>query len=273
MLEFMHPALLMLLGALLIGPARGMLRSALVLLVLGYGHLRTAAIARESSEAPSLRVGVVQANVGIVSASLVVRGQAGGGQGADKLAGRNQDLAAHMTTLFLRGQLVFKMDSGGAGLNHRLHQLKSVERPPKTGFGIGHNGGKPVRSALASIQNLDLIRALQGFVDAPDHSGNTVGRIQALIRVHLAGLVGVRRHLPTRQVDGLDTGLGLLHGLPAGQRDRRGAVVDGRLHQIGLGQRVAAEPATLKFDFEAVLLAFEGDRREFEVLEISPAIA
>ena len=33
MTEFLHPALLMLLGALLIGPARGTLRSALVLLV------------------------------------------------------------------------------------------------------------------------------------------------------------------------------------------------------------------------------------------------
>ena len=33
MTEFLHPALLMLLGALLIGPARGLLRTALILLV------------------------------------------------------------------------------------------------------------------------------------------------------------------------------------------------------------------------------------------------
>lgn len=44
----------------------GAVAATLVLLVLGYGHLRTAAIARESTEAPSLRVGVVQANLGLM---------------------------------------------------------------------------------------------------------------------------------------------------------------------------------------------------------------
>jgi len=44
----------------------GAVAATLVLLALGYGHLRTAAIARESAEASALRVGVVQANLGLM---------------------------------------------------------------------------------------------------------------------------------------------------------------------------------------------------------------
>jgi apolipoprotein N-acyltransferase len=44
----------------------GAAAAVLVLLVLGYGYLRTAGIARESGEASALRVGLVQANLGLM---------------------------------------------------------------------------------------------------------------------------------------------------------------------------------------------------------------
>ena len=44
----------------------GAVAAGLVLLALGYGELRTAGIARASAEAPALRVGVVQANLGLM---------------------------------------------------------------------------------------------------------------------------------------------------------------------------------------------------------------
>jgi len=46
---------------------------------------------------------------------------------------------------------------------------------------------------------------------------NRVGRIQRLVGIHLAGGIGVARHLPAGQVDRLQAGLHLLHGLVAGQ--------------------------------------------------------
>src|SRR3984893_10635266 len=65
------------------------------------------------------------------------------------------------------------------------------------------------------------------MVDAAAHMGNTVGRVKALIGIHLAGVVSIRRDLPSTDVNGLNTGLHLLHGLVAGHRAQR---VD-----IGLG--------------------------------------
>src|SRR6185437_1979092 len=45
-----------------------------------------------------------------------------------KLMRGNQYLAAEMSALLGRGELVLKMDPGGAGFDHGLHQLKGVER-------------------------------------------------------------------------------------------------------------------------------------------------
>ncbi len=49
-------------------------------------------------------------------------------------------------------------------------------------------------------------------------SGTEFDRIERLVGVHRAGSVGVGGHLPAGQVDRLQPGLDLLHGLVAGQR-------------------------------------------------------
>ena len=69
MLEFMHPALLMLLGALLIGPARGMLRSALVLLV----PLATLALIWQVPDGVQMSVQFLQYPIELIEGSPVRR--------------------------------------------------------------------------------------------------------------------------------------------------------------------------------------------------------
>ncbi len=139
----------------------------------------------------------------------------------NSLASRHQHLAAHVAAFLHRGQLVFEVHAGGAGLDHGLHQLEGVEHAAETGFGIGHDGGEIVDEAfvtgLLAFHPLNLIGSGEGVVDALDHAGHRVGRIQRLVGIHLASQVGITRHLPARQVDGLQAGLDLLHGLVASQ--------------------------------------------------------
>ena len=155
-----------------------------------------------------------------------VGGQTGGGQGANVLGGRNQDLAAHVAALLLRGQLVLEVDAGRPGLDHALHQLEGVEGAAEAGFGVGHDRHHPVavaaRRAAAALGPLDLVGPPQGVVDAPDDGGDAVGGVQALVGVHLLGQVGVGGHLPAREVDGLQAGLDHLDRLRrrSGRRGR-----------------------------------------------------
>jgi hypothetical protein len=65
---------------------------------------------------------------------------------------------------------------------------------------------------------LDFVGALEGVVDALDHHRHRVDRIQRLVGIHRHIAVVVGGDLPAGQVDRLDAGLGLLHGLTAGQR-------------------------------------------------------
>src|SRR5262249_52333099 len=62
-------------------------------------------------------------------------------------------------------------------------------------------------------------------VDPADYLRHRVHRVQTLVGVSLPGYVRVGRHLPAGQVDGLQAGLDLLHGLVAGQRTERVHVV------------------------------------------------
>ena len=57
----------------------------------------------------------------------------------DRFAGRHQHLAAHVPALLHRGQLILEVHAGGAGLDHRLHQLERIEHAAEAGFGIGHD--------------------------------------------------------------------------------------------------------------------------------------
>ncbi|MOA07596.1 hypothetical protein D3C78_1273030 [compost metagenome] len=127
-----------------------------------------------------------------------------------------------MTALFHRRQLVFEVHPGSTGLNHRLHQFESVQHATKAGFGIGDDRQEVVGVTFAARLNfvgpLDLVGAAEGVVDALNHTRHRVNRVQRLVRVHRRRRVGIRRHLPTGQVNRLDAGLGLLQCLAASER-------------------------------------------------------
>ncbi len=141
-------------------------------------------------------------------------------EGADEGLRRHEHLAAEMAAFLLGGELILEMHAGRSGLDHRLHQLERVERPAEAGFGIRHDGRVPIDGMIA-LGFGDLVGATQGVVDAPHDVGNRGGRIERLVRIHLAGIVGVGRDLPAGKIDGLETGLHLLQGLIAGERAER----------------------------------------------------
>jgi hypothetical protein len=107
-----------------------------------------------------------------------------------------------VAAFFGRRQLVFEMYRGGAGLNHGFHDLKSVQHPAKAGFGIGHNGREPIRSGPA-LQSADLVGPEQSVIDGADQRRHAIGRIEALVGVHLRGAIGVGCNLPAAHVDRL----------------------------------------------------------------------
>ena len=73
-----------------------------------------------------------------------VHRQSGGDEILDRLLGRDEHFAAEMAALLLRRQLVFEMDAGRAGFDHRLGQLEHVERAAEAGFHVGHDRHEPV---------------------------------------------------------------------------------------------------------------------------------
>ena len=115
---------------------------------------------------------------------------------------------------------------------------RAVDDPP-----VGLMGDEPVDLVLA-LHVLDLVGALQGAVDASHDVGHRADRVEALVGIHLAGVVGVGRDLPTREVDRPETRAHLLHGLVAGQGAQRGhpgvPLVQALPERLGaaLGQRV-----------------------------------
>ena len=103
----------------------------------------------------------------------------------DRFASRHQDLAAHMSA-FLRGRkLILEMHACSACIDHVLHQLKRVQHSAEAGFRIGDDGQEPVNRIIA-FRAVDLISSSQSGVDCANQVGRAVGRIQALIGIHLA---------------------------------------------------------------------------------------
>ena len=139
------------------------------------------------------------------------------------------------------------MHAGGAGLDHRAHQLVRVEVAAKAGLGVGDDWRKPVHVGLAGAV-LDLVGALEGVVDALDDLGHGVGGVERLVGVRLQRRVGVGGDLPAGQVDGLEAGLHLLHGLVAGERAERVHVV---LAVQQLPQALGAEARERVLDLDA----------------------
>ena len=122
-----------------------------------------------------------------------------------------------MSALLFAGKLILVVDGGRPRLDHPLHQLEGVQGSAESRFRVGHDG-EIVVGVIASLAVLDLIRPAERVVDPSHDVRNAVGRIQALIGIHLAGVVGVGSHLPAAEIDGLEPRLGHLHGLVAGQR-------------------------------------------------------
>ena len=141
--------------------------------------------------------------------------QARGDQIALMRLGRDQHLAAQVPALLLGGQLVLEVHAGGARLDKGLHDLEAVQGAAETGLRIRHDGGEPVALG-APLRMLDLVCALKRAVDAPTKLGGGVRRIQGLVRIHGARRIGVGRHLPARQIDGLQARPDHLHGLVSG---------------------------------------------------------
>ena len=107
-----------------------------------------------------------------------------------------------------------------AGVDHGLHQFEGVEHTAKTGFRVGNDGREVIDiilfAGILAFHPLNLVAAGQRVVDATNDERNRIDRVQRLVGVHFAGDVGIARHLPAREIDGLETSLHLLHGLVAG---------------------------------------------------------
>ena len=69
---------------------------------------------------------------------------------------------------------------------------------------------------------MNLIGALQRLVDPFHDRRHAVGRIKALVRIHLSGEIRIRRDLPAAQINRFQSRFHLLHGLVAGERAERG---------------------------------------------------
>ncbi len=135
------------------------------------------------------------------------------------------------------------MDTRRARIDHRLHQLERVQHAAEAGLGIGDDRREEIDVALA-FHVLDLVGAHQRVVDPAHDLRHRVDRIERLVRIHLAGDVGVGGDLPARKVDRLQAGLHLLQRLVAGHRAER---VHERLvvHQLPQLLRAAARERVL----------------------------
>ena len=146
-----------------------------------------------------------------------VRGEACGDERAHELARRHEHLAAEVTALLLRRELVLEVDGGRARLDVRLHDLEGVERPAEAGLGIGHDRRQPVR-VVAPLRVRDLVGAQERVRDAPRERRAGVGGVEALVGVRAAHEVRVGGDLPAGEVDRVEPGTHHLHGLATGHR-------------------------------------------------------
>src|SRR6516225_10019039 len=104
------------------------------------------------------------------------------------------------------------MNARGTSFNHHLDQLENIEGPAKPGFSVGNNRCEPIDCG-SSFRMIDLVRALQGLINALHEMWNAVRRIYALVRIDVTGEVCVGRNLPAADVNCFQTGADLLHSL------------------------------------------------------------
>src|SRR5207247_3285705 len=114
------------------------------------------------------------------------------------------------------GQLVIEAQAARARHDHRLHEIKRIERSSESSFRIRDDRDEPINLVVA-CEMLFFVLPPERVVDLPDDVRNAVGRIQAQIRIHLARAVAVRGDLPAAQIDGLKAGPDLLDRLVPGE--------------------------------------------------------
>ena len=80
----------------------------------------------------------------------------------------------------------------------------ALSTPPKPGLGVGHDRREPVRRAVRSFCDSAQViwSARSSALLMRRTTAGTSCRVQALVRVGLAGQVGVGGDLPAGQVDG-----------------------------------------------------------------------
>src|SRR5207237_5718684 len=125
-----------------------------------------------------------------------------------------------MAAFLRRGKLVFEVTTVRARADHAFHQFERVQVPSEASFGIGDQGSKPVDSVL-SLSMVNLVSAGQRLVDTPDNIRHAISRIQALVGIHLAGVISIGGHLPTAHIDSLQYSFDLLNVLITGTRVSR----------------------------------------------------
>ncbi len=112
------------------------------------------------------------------------------------------------------------MNTGRACFDHGAHQFEGIQIAAKARFRVGHNGGQPVDAIMAGhVRN--LIGAQQRVVQAARQVGSAVGRVERLVGVGLARIVGITRNLPATEVDRLEPCLHHLDCLVACHRPQR----------------------------------------------------
>src|SRR6266851_3792286 len=169
-----------------------------------------------------------------------------------------------MAAFLLGGELVLEMDPGDACLDHRFHQLEGVERAAESGLGIGDHRDEPVGPGLV-LGDVDLIGALQRPIDPSHQLRAARGRVETLVGIGLAGVIGVGGDLPAADIDRVQPGPHHLDRLIAGHRAERldiGTAVE-RLPQprgAALGQSIAdADRAAQALDSARRIVAAYAD--------------
>ena len=104
-----------------------------------------------------------------------------------------------------------------------LVSSKTFRWPPKPASMSATIGTSQSISSLPSAWSIWSARSSAPLI-AAHHLGDAVDRVQALVGVHLAREVGVGGDLPAAEVDRLEAGADLLHGLVAGAGAERGDV-------------------------------------------------
>jgi hypothetical protein len=164
----------------------------------------------------------------------------------DRFGSRYENLAAEMSALLCGGKLVFEVNASGARLDHGFHEFKGVQGAAKARFRVGHDRSEPIRGIL-TVHVVDLVGSHERVVDLAHHVRNAVGRVKALVGIHLASPVGVGCDLPAAEVDRLQSGLHLLDRLVARESAQRGHV---RFTMEKRPEALRAEPRQSVFDVD-----------------------